>query len=99
MNAVAWLKGGELHIWSGVQAPTVARDHAAEVSGIDPARVHVHTTLMGGGFGRRAESDFVVQAVRLAMALKGKPVTGDVLFCQRNLSRKTSGKEGTGSGR
>ena len=74
MNAVAWLKDGELHIWSGVQAPTVARDHAAEVSGIDPARVHVHTTLMGGGFGRRAESDFVVQAVRLAMALKGKPV-------------------------
>ena len=84
MNAVAWFNGkgegegagagDELHIWSGVQAPTLARDQAAAVSSIDPARVHVHTTLMGGGFGRRAESDFVVQAVRLAMAVKGRPV-------------------------
>lgn len=74
MNAVAWFKGDELHVWSGVQAPTVARDLAAKASGIDSSRVHVHTTLMGGGFGRRAESDFVVQAVHLAMAVKGKPV-------------------------
>lgn len=74
MNAVAWFKGDELHVWSGVQAPTLARDLAAEISGIDPARVHVHTTLMGCGFGRRAESDFVAQAVRIAMAVKGKPV-------------------------
>ncbi len=74
MNAVAWFKGDELHIWSGVQAPTLARNQAADVSGLDVARVHVHTTLMGGGFGRRLESDFVVQAVRVAMATKGRPV-------------------------
>ena len=57
-----------------MQAPTLARDLAAEISGIDPARVQVHTTLMGCGFGRRAESDFVAQAVRIAMAVKGRPV-------------------------
>ncbi len=74
MNAVAWFKGDELHIWTGTQAPTLARDLAAEAAGMPSTRVHVHTTMLGGGFGRRAESDFVVQAVRIAMALKGKPV-------------------------
>ncbi|MFN9506088.1 MAG: molybdopterin cofactor-binding domain-containing protein, partial [Rubrivivax sp.] len=59
---------------TGTQAPTVARDQAAALAGLDAAQVHVHTQLMGGGFGRRAESDYVLQAVRLAMAMKGRPV-------------------------
>jgi isoquinoline 1-oxidoreductase beta subunit len=74
MNAVAWLHDGQLDIWAGVQNPTAARDQAAKVAGLDATKVHLHTTLMGGGFGRRLESDFVVQAVRLAMAMTGKPV-------------------------
>ena len=74
MNAVAWLHDGQLDLWTGTQVPTIARDQAAKLAGLDTSRVHVHTTLMGGGFGRRAESDYVLQAVRLAMALPGKPV-------------------------
>jgi isoquinoline 1-oxidoreductase beta subunit len=74
MNAVAWLRDGRLDIWTGTQAPTVARDQAAKVAGLAASQVFVHTQLMGGGFGRRAESDYVLQAVRLAMAMKGKPV-------------------------
>lgn len=74
MNAVAWLHDGQLDLWTGTQVPTIARDQAAKLAGLDTRRVHVHTTLMGGGFGRRAESDYVLQAVRLAMALPGKPV-------------------------
>ena len=74
MNAVAWLHEGRLDIWAGVQNPTAARDQAAKVAGLDAAQVHLHITLMGGGFGRRLESDYVVQAVRLAMAMPGKPV-------------------------
>jgi isoquinoline 1-oxidoreductase beta subunit len=74
MNAVAWLREGRLDIWTGTQAPTVARDQAAQLAGLDPDQVHVHTQVMGGGFGRRAESDYVLQAVRLAMHVKGKPV-------------------------
>jgi isoquinoline 1-oxidoreductase beta subunit len=74
MNAVAWLREGRLDIWTGTQAPTVARDQAAELAGLEPGQVFVHTQLMGGGFGRRAEADYVLQAVRLAMAMKGKPV-------------------------
>jgi len=74
MNAVAWLRDGRLDIWTGTQAPTVARDQAARLAGLEPGQVFVHTQLMGGGFGRRAESDYVLQAVRLAIAVKGKPV-------------------------
>ncbi|MDZ7859011.1 xanthine dehydrogenase family protein molybdopterin-binding subunit [Sphaerotilus sp.] len=74
MNAVAWLQGGRLDLWTGTQVPTLARDQAAKVAGLDAAQVHVHTLPMGGGFGRRAESDYVLQAVRLAMAMPGKPV-------------------------
>jgi isoquinoline 1-oxidoreductase subunit beta len=74
MNAVAWLHDGQLDLWTGTQVPTLARDQAAKVAGLDAAQVHVHTTLMGGGFGRRAESDCVLQAVRLAMAMPGRPV-------------------------
>jgi isoquinoline 1-oxidoreductase beta subunit len=74
MNAVAWLRAGRLDIWTGTQAPTVARDQAAQLAGLAPDQVFVHTQLMGGSFGRRAESDYVLQAVRLAMAAKGKPV-------------------------
>jgi isoquinoline 1-oxidoreductase beta subunit len=74
MNAVAWLQEDRLDIWTGTQAPTVARDQAAALAGLDSSEVFVHTQLMGGGFGRRAESDYVLQAVHLAMAMKGKPV-------------------------
>ena len=74
MNAVAWLHEGQLDIWAGVQNPTAAREQSAKVAGLDPAQVHLHTTLMGGGFGRRLESDYVIQAVRLATAMTGKPV-------------------------
>ncbi len=74
MNAVAWLHDGRLDIWTGTQAPTVARDQAATLAGLEARQVFVHTQLMGGGFGRRAESDYVLQAVRLAIAMRGKPV-------------------------
>jgi isoquinoline 1-oxidoreductase beta subunit len=74
MNAVARLHGGKLEIWAGVQNPTAARDLAAKAAGLDASLVHLHVTLMGGGFGRRLEPDFVVQAAHLAVAMPGKPV-------------------------
>jgi isoquinoline 1-oxidoreductase beta subunit len=74
MNAVALLKDGQLDIWAGLQNPTGARDLAAKAAGLDPSQVHVHVTLMGGGFGRRLEADYVVQAAQLAVAMAGQPV-------------------------
>ena len=73
-TAMAQLKDGRLHIWAGTQMPTLVRDQMAKVAGVNPSEVDLHVTLMGGSFGRRLESDFVEQAVRLAMAVPGRPV-------------------------
>lgn len=74
LNAVAWLKPGRLDIWAGSQFPTQAIADGAEIAGLEPEQVHVHTTLMGGGFGRRAETDFIKSAVHVARAMDGIPV-------------------------
>ena len=74
MNATALLQDGTLTIWAPNQAPTVVRDKCAEAVGISADKVTVHTTFLGGGFGRRAEFDYAVQAAKLAKALPGTPV-------------------------
>ncbi len=74
MSATAWLHDGQLELWCGNQAPRLHVDRAADAAGIDPADVTLHTTYMGGGFGRRAESDFTHYAAKLAAALPGTPI-------------------------
>ena len=56
------------------QVPGMARAIAAKVAGVDVEKVTLHVTLLGGGFGRRLDVDFVAQAVRVAMECDGKPV-------------------------
>ncbi|MEM6817736.1 MAG: molybdopterin cofactor-binding domain-containing protein [Pseudomonadota bacterium] len=74
MNATAWLRANRLDVWAGNQNPTQARQDAAAIADIDEANVHIHTTYMGGGFGRRAEMDFIQHAVHAAVAIPGTPV-------------------------
>jgi isoquinoline 1-oxidoreductase beta subunit len=74
MNCAAHLEGGVLTLWAPTQAPTVARDEVAKALGLSPEAVDLRQTLLGGGFGRRAEVDFVVQAARAAAAVPGRPV-------------------------
>jgi isoquinoline 1-oxidoreductase beta subunit len=74
MGATARYTGDALEIWAGNQGPTIIRDRCAELAGLDPAAVEVHTTYMGGGFGRRGEVDFALYATKLAMAMPGTPV-------------------------
>ncbi|MEL6112142.1 MAG: molybdopterin cofactor-binding domain-containing protein [Pseudomonadota bacterium] len=74
MNAVAYRHDDTLEIWAGNQAPTQARKDAAAISGLSEDKILIHTTLMGGGFGRRAEMDFIKQAVKLAVAEPGTPI-------------------------
>lgn len=74
MSAAAWLQDGKLQVWAGTQFPTMALQTAAEVAGLPEASVEIHTQLLGGGFGRRAEVDFIRQAVTLAKALSPTPV-------------------------
>ena len=74
MNAVAYLHDGQLEIWAGNQAPTQALKDAAAISGLPQDKIKIHTPLMGGGFGRRAEMDFIKQAITLAISMKGTPI-------------------------
>ena len=72
LNCVVDLRSDSCEIWTGTQFETIDRANAAQVAGLAPEKVQIHTTLLGGGFGRRANpaSDFVVEAVHVAKAAK-----------------------------
>jgi isoquinoline 1-oxidoreductase beta subunit len=72
LNCVVDLRASSCEIWTGTQFQTVDRFAAAGVAGLKPEQVQIHTTLLGGGFGRRANpaSDFVIEAVQVAKAAK-----------------------------
>jgi isoquinoline 1-oxidoreductase beta subunit len=55
-------------IWAGTQFQTVDQASAAAAAGLPPEQVRIHTTFLGGGFGRRANpvSDYIVEAVEIA---------------------------------
>jgi isoquinoline 1-oxidoreductase beta subunit len=72
LNCVVDLRADSCEIWTGTQFETVDRANAAQVAGLPPEKVQIHTTLLGGGFGRRANpaSDFVREAVHVAKVAK-----------------------------
>ena len=72
LNCVVDLKADSCEIWTGTQFETVDRASGAQAAGLPPEKVQIHTTLLGGGFGRRANpnSDFVVEAVHVAKVAK-----------------------------
>jgi isoquinoline 1-oxidoreductase subunit beta len=74
MNATARLKDGVLDVWSPNQSPTVIKIIGHRISGVADNKINVHTTFLGGGFGRRFEPDFNDYAIRVAMATEGRPV-------------------------
>jgi isoquinoline 1-oxidoreductase beta subunit len=74
MNATAQWDGDRLTIWSGNQSPTSIVNQAAAIFSIPPELVEVHTTFLGGGFGRRFETDFSILAARVAKHTDGRPV-------------------------
>ena len=73
MSCTASARAESCEIWTPTQAPLQVRRDVARQLDIDPENVTVHPTLMGGGFGRRAETDFAVQAA-LASRNVGRPV-------------------------
>ena len=75
LNCLVDLRPDSCEIWTGTQFQTVDRNAAASVVGLKPEQVKIHTTFLGGGFGRRANphSDFVIEAAQVAKAVK-KPV-------------------------
>lgn len=73
MNCTADVRSDRAEVWAPTQGPIWIRDMVAQVSGLPKESVTVHTTLMGGGFGRRYQSDFGVEAAQVSKAV-GKPV-------------------------
>jgi isoquinoline 1-oxidoreductase subunit beta len=74
MNATARVSDGRVEVWAPTQVPQMCRAAAAHVAGVPEDHVDLHVTLLGGGFGRRLEVDYVAQAVRVAMDVPGVPV-------------------------
>ena len=77
MNATVEQKDGKWHIYTGNQFATRLTALAAITVGLDPAKdgdkIVMHQHFLGGGFGRRLESDMVIPALQAAMAV-GRPV-------------------------
>lgn len=73
-NCTAWLRpDGVCEVYAGSQSPLKARQDAAAALGVDMEQVQYNNTYLGGGFGRRAQTDNIVMAVRIAKAT-GYPV-------------------------
>lgn len=74
MNATALYTEDALTVWCGNQSPTAIQSACAAEIGLDPDRVTVNTTVMGGGFGRRGEADAAILAARIAKKRPGMPI-------------------------
>jgi isoquinoline 1-oxidoreductase subunit beta len=68
-NCTANYSGSACELWAPTQVPQDCRDSVAQAIGFDPDQVKVNVTLMGGGFGRRLEHDYAVEAALVSKAL------------------------------
>lgn len=73
MNCTAHVRGGRCDVYAPTQFPTGAQQVAEALTELPPSAVEVHTTIMGGGFGRRFEMDWVIDSIRVSKAI-GRPV-------------------------
>jgi isoquinoline 1-oxidoreductase beta subunit len=70
MNALAWVRRGRCDVWAPTQAQAGARDTATYIAGVPLEATAIHTTFLGGGFGRKLEQDCVGDAVAIARRVK-----------------------------
>ncbi len=69
MNCTADVRADGCDVYAPTQFQTINQITAAKVAGLQPEQVRIHTTYLGGGFGRRAEEDFIIEAVELSKAM------------------------------
>jgi isoquinoline 1-oxidoreductase subunit beta len=74
LNVTVKADNGTIDIWSGNQSPSTMKILGMIVGKTTPDKVHVHTKLLGGGFGRRTDGDDMIQALILALNVPGRPV-------------------------
>ena len=73
MNFTVSITADGAEVWGPTQAQSFVQATVGKVAGIDPKKVVVHTTFLGGGFGRRSAQDFVQAAAEISKAM-GRPV-------------------------
>lgn len=66
MNCTVHVRKDGVEVWAPAQGPELIQGTVAQVCGVKPEQVKVNTTLMGGGFGRRYQADFGVEAAQIA---------------------------------
>jgi isoquinoline 1-oxidoreductase subunit beta len=74
MNATALYTADRCEVWCSTQNGEAALAATSEASGLPVAKCDVHKTFLGGGFGRRGQTDYVRQAVAIAKTMPGTPV-------------------------
>ncbi|WP_445372211.1 molybdopterin cofactor-binding domain-containing protein [Methylomonas sp. HW2-6] len=72
--ATVRIANGACEVWTCTQAPQLTRERVAKWLKLPVAKVTVHVTLLGGGFGRKSKPDYVIEAALLSKAMRGKPV-------------------------
>ena len=77
-NCTADYSGSRCELWAPTQVPQDCRDSVAQAVGLDPDQVKVNVTLMGGGFGRRLEHDYAVEAALVSKAIHDAKLGGPV---------------------
>lgn len=71
MTCTVHIQDGKVDVWAPTQSATAAQRVAAGVAGVAPGDVVMHVPVIGGGFGRRLQSDFVAEAVAVAKHVDG----------------------------
>jgi len=70
-NCTASFQGGKCEVWAPTQDPQDCQKAIADALGVDVTQVTLHVTLLGGGFGRRLEHDYGVEAALVSKACQG----------------------------
>lgn len=74
MTCTALVTADKVDLWLGTQGIEYVTNEIARLVGVSVDRVHVHNLMLGGGFGRRYEADYPIQAASIAKALPGTVV-------------------------
>ena len=63
MNCAAHVRADGCDVWVGTQGQTQALKKTAQITGLESEQIQIHTTYLGGGFGRRVKTDFLAAII------------------------------------
>ncbi len=74
MNCTMLVEEGKVKVWVGQQAPFLVLNAVSKITGVSKKNIEIYITYLGGGFGRRAEMDWIQETAQVAKEMKGIPV-------------------------